>query len=292
MSRPTVAEPTAGKDGVRHAVLNLLIRDQGSEESCDQIQNLGQECRDQIQKLGEAAVPALISILLDEDLQLEDSPGGGWVPIHAVDLLATFNTEEAIEPMLKAFRTTESLTMMHDHLLRGLGGMGSQVLEPALRAYTNTDDDEYRLSLCCVLSRLGVHDDRIFDLLIRLLHQDVELGAMCLTEYGDDRAVPYLSDALNRQEIVADERSYANHVFVELRCGIVELGGELTKAQMEKCDKAMGPREGSPKLTTQPVGAQSTRCTDPKTKIGRNAPCWCGSGRKYKKCHWAQDQQA
>jgi hypothetical protein len=23
------------------------------------------------------------------------------------------------------------------------------------------------------------------------------------------------------------------------------------------------------------------------TKIGRNAPCWCGSGRKFKQCHGA-----
>jgi uncharacterized protein YecA (UPF0149 family) len=22
-----------------------------------------------------------------------------------------------------------------------------------------------------------------------------------------------------------------------------------------------------------------------KDKIGRNDPCWCGSGRKYKRCH-------
>ena len=25
-------------------------------------------------------------------------------------------------------------------------------------------------------------------------------------------------------------------------------------------------------------------------KIGRNDPCWCGSGKKYKKCHMAQDR--
>lgn len=25
------------------------------------------------------------------------------------------------------------------------------------------------------------------------------------------------------------------------------------------------------------------------TKIGRNDPCWCGSGKKYKKCHEAFD---
>ena len=23
---------------------------------------------------------------------------------------------------------------------------------------------------------------------------------------------------------------------------------------------------------------------------GRNDPCWCGSGKKYKKCHWSDDQ--
>lgn len=24
---------------------------------------------------------------------------------------------------------------------------------------------------------------------------------------------------------------------------------------------------------------------------GRNDPCWCGSGKKYKKCHWSEDEQ-
>jgi preprotein translocase subunit SecA len=31
-------------------------------------------------------------------------------------------------------------------------------------------------------------------------------------------------------------------------------------------------------------GSPSTR-TGPK--IGRNDPCWCGSGKKFKKCHGA-----
>ena len=26
-------------------------------------------------------------------------------------------------------------------------------------------------------------------------------------------------------------------------------------------------------------------------KLGRNDPCWCGSGKKYKKCHLAQDEK-
>jgi len=30
----------------------------------------------------------------------------------------------------------------------------------------------------------------------------------------------------------------------------------------------------------------TTGSTNPKKKIGRNDPCWCGSGKKYKKCHY------
>ncbi len=26
-------------------------------------------------------------------------------------------------------------------------------------------------------------------------------------------------------------------------------------------------------------------------ELGRNEPCWCGSGEKYKKCHYDNDQK-
>ena len=29
-----------------------------------------------------------------------------------------------------------------------------------------------------------------------------------------------------------------------------------------------------------------------RDKLGRNDPCWYGSGNKYKKCHLDRDQQA
>jgi uncharacterized protein YecA (UPF0149 family) len=28
----------------------------------------------------------------------------------------------------------------------------------------------------------------------------------------------------------------------------------------------------------------------PAAKPGRNDPCWCGSGAKYKKCHLPEDE--
>jgi preprotein translocase subunit SecA len=38
---------------------------------------------------------------------------------------------------------------------------------------------------------------------------------------------------------------------------------------------AGGPSASGPKPGFTPSGA----------RIGRNDPCWCGSGAKYKKCH-------
>ena len=31
---------------------------------------------------------------------------------------------------------------------------------------------------------------------------------------------------------------------------------------------------------------------EPRRDLGRNEPCWCGSGRKYKKCHLGREQLA
>jgi uncharacterized protein YecA (UPF0149 family) len=31
--------------------------------------------------------------------------------------------------------------------------------------------------------------------------------------------------------------------------------------------------------------------TVPKKLPGRNEPCWCGSGKKYKKCHIHEDEK-
>jgi preprotein translocase subunit SecA len=36
-----------------------------------------------------------------------------------------------------------------------------------------------------------------------------------------------------------------------------------------------------------PLAAGVTRVSGDHDKIGRNDPCWCGSGKKFKKCHGA-----
>ena len=43
--------------------------------------------------------------------------------------------------------------------------------------------------------------------------------------------------------------------------------------------------DGAPEQEAMPVVEQ--RIVDEEHQVGRNDPCWCGSGKKFKKCHGA-----
>ena len=42
---------------------------------------------------------------------------------------------------------------------------------------------------------------------------------------------------------------------------------------------------GGEQLMEAPIVEQ--RVVDEEHQVGRNDPCWCGSGKKFKKCHGA-----
>ncbi|MGB9775531.1 MAG: SEC-C metal-binding domain-containing protein, partial [Anaerolineae bacterium] len=49
---------------------------------------------------------------------------------------------------------------------------------------------------------------------------------------------------------------------------------------------AQPARPAAPSAGRPPAAPTATR------KLGRNDPCWCGSGKKYKNCHLRQDEEA
>jgi hypothetical protein len=145
-----------------------------------------------------------------------------------------------------------------------------------------------------VLARVGLHDDRILDILLAQLRR-APSWAGNLAAYGDPRALPYLLEALDAFEL--DERGslFANHALIEIRCAIEELGGTLTAEQQLKCRRGQEPADAfrraftghlkAPADASLPVARARRR-----DRPGRNDPCWCGSGKKYKKCHLAADE--
>lgn len=50
--------------------------------------------------------------------------------------------------------------------------------------------------------------------------------------------------------------------------------------------QAAGDTSISEELRTREVSEKTPDKTSSKKKLGRNDPCWCRSGKKYKKCHY------
>jgi hypothetical protein len=227
----------------------------------------------------------LIEILLDENLAAEDAPGDGYAPIHAARLLGELRATTAVESMIKRLRETDFNDILNNELLFALPRLGEAVLESALQAYKETGNPDFRMSLAGVLAECGVRDDRVYDLLLGMLLYEPDQSAGCLWRYGDPRAIEPLGRAFDAFRIERGNRAFANQTLIELREAIEQLGGTLTPEQEAKYTVAMEPRDR--------WRAQMDSCLEPAirpARPGRNDPCWCGSAKKYKRCHLDDDQ--
>jgi hypothetical protein len=244
---------------------------------------------DRVLAHGSAAVRELIAVLDDDALLFETGPGAGWAPIHAVDLLGELRAVEAIEPMLRVLAGTDFLDIVHDRMLLRMPQIGAPVIEPALRAYADSTDDDFRLSLAAVLSRTGVRDERIFTLLVERLGRD-RSEANHLVDYGDRRALPLLHAALDRCLAGSGGGPFANQDLIELRAAIEDIGGVLTGEQRAAMRRVDERAEAARAALVGALQRKPSAALPPKR--GRNQLCWCGSGRKYKICHLRADEEA
>jgi hypothetical protein len=235
---------------------------------------LSPELREEVLALGSLAIPGLLTLLNDDSLHTEDSPGGGWPPIHAVGLLADLKATEAIEPMLRLLCETGWDEIIHDRIIQRLGELGPSVVEPALALIERGASEDVHHSICCVLAEVGVRDPRIFEQLCALFDREEVSGAICLSGYGDPAALPILEGAI--EDFEPDFESVHGLMdLTELIDSYERVGGVLsedlqqhvaaTRADFEAYRARFMPRRAEP-------------------KPGRNDPCPCGSGKKYKRC--------
>ena len=70
--------------------------------------------------------------------------------------------------------------------------------------------------------------------------------------------------------------------------------GRRPAAQPQPQPQAQPRRQRQLSFSAGNSGAQESAPAPHRAKrdLGRNDPCWCGSGKKYKSCHWRSDQQA
>jgi hypothetical protein len=226
--------------------------------------------RDTILALGDEAVGPLIAILQDESLDEEGAPGDGWPPIHAVDLLADLANPIAIEPLLDALGEADWDTILHNRIAIRLHDFGPAALEPLVARLDGDIDEESRGAIVCVLAELGVQDERVFRAICDDFDTNAALGASNLLEYGDRRGLPLIAEAILRFDIQWD-----HHEPVDDLRDLVASYEALSDAPLPD---SLGEHVAAIRARFE-AGPPAR-----STKVGRNEPCPCGSGKKYKKC--------
>ena len=184
---------------------------------------------------------------------------------------------EAVPWMLRKLASSGH-DIIYDRIAEALPELGAHVLEPALSVLAEVaKDQEARHSICEVLGKLRVKDDRILAALLRVYEDDPEYEAMLLADYGDAQILPRLQQDI--EALIPDFDNRASRDSLPLSDHFVDhLGGELPPELQTRVDGWVAQwearREPPPKLVVASSGP----------KVGRNDPCPCGSGKKYKKC--------
>ncbi|MBV8985728.1 MAG: SEC-C domain-containing protein [Acidimicrobiia bacterium] len=88
-------------------------------------------------------------------------------------------------------------------------------------------------------------------------------------------------------EVVAEQPAAGPHVlnvqYSAPEDPVQGSGGMIQAAQLQAAQ--MGGMEDAPPEFIEDLPAVTQVVRDEHEKIGRNDPCWCGSGKKYKRCH-------
>lgn len=270
--------------------------------------------------LGEEAVPALAEVLTPERLaESHTGEQADLVVYYALELLAEVKTPEAIAVFLNAFRQVSddivegledalkrlgpgavgpllevagdrTVVSGYPRALAGNGAMYEAGRDPSLRPQVR---DGLRAILAGYLARpeTMTGEDK----------QAASSVVVDLSELADLEARPLIDAAFEAGWLDTDDDDPFDIPYID-RKGVDELyekGGHIRDWPpppfMEDYRKSrrshleQEEKQKRLKLLNREPSAPEPVVLDPR--LGRNDPCWCGSGKKYKKCHLSQDEK-
>jgi preprotein translocase subunit SecA len=105
-----------------------------------------------------------------------------------------------------------------------------------------------------------------------------------LTQMDDMRQGISLQAYAQKDPLVAYKRE-GFRMFEQLLVNIdYDIAHRIYFASIERAPQPVQPRN---LMTNHPEEGEATPKRRTEKKIGRNDPCWCGSGKKFKQCHGA-----
>ena len=237
-------------------------------------------------------IPELIEMATDPKLNKGDSKSlEVWAPVHAWRTLAQLKAEEAIEPLIKLLWMFDSDNddFVGEELPKVFGMIGKKAI-PALERYLFDDSNGVfdRVAAVHGLERIAASDPECREECVSIFNkklQDFNSDDPTLNGF----LVLYLMELKAIESIDLIRQAYeAEAVDLSILGDFedVEIGFDLKKNR-EK------PSRYSAAIDELNADFFSSKQNQPvkKIKIGRNEPCPCGSGKKYKKCCLGKETQ-
>jgi hypothetical protein len=233
--------------------------------------------------LSQDHISELIMMLIDEDLIWADSNSVEvWAPIHAWRALGQLQAVEAIPALLDQLYRIDAYD--DDWVGEELPDVFAMIGAPAIPGLTHYLADAQqtlfaRVGAAHSLANIGTqHPDTrqpcitgLEGQLAQYSHNDPTLNGFLVSFLLELKAVEALTTI--------------QHAY-QRKCVDLSITGDCEDAEIELGvrDARVTPRPRfgwfeSPEISQNPPAARGG-----KKKIGRNDPCPCGSGKKYKKC--------
>lgn len=237
------------------------------------------------------AISFLSHILQNDEYWDHGGPGDGWAPYHVIHILPLIKTNEALELLLET--TREKLDLLDGWITESipalLAAFGESAIERLKEWVLDEKLDLYiRGSIATALNVIAHQyldkKEEIKAFLSKFLEDtnDPTFAAFLIDEllsFKDAKFLPQVQRAFEDERIDTEvisgddvdwvfnlpekEQSYFKFMRSPLE--------HFSRENISYLRKISYPEKESPAKKT-------------KVKIGRNDPCPCGSGKKYKKC--------
>ena len=268
--------------------------------------------------LGDEAVPALAEMLTPELLEAAQTDEQADTTVYyALELLAALKTPLAIPVFVNAYRYVTDDTV--EGVEGALQSLGPEAVDPLLAVAADPSLTYFARALAANGAKQESNRDESLRPHVAeglrsilagyverpdaLTEDEREMTASVianLAELADPLARP-LIDAAFAGGLVIDADEDPSGLALIDKEGVEELyeeGGQFDiycprdfldeyRKRWEDNRSRELAQANMKLLEREP--ALKTVVLDPKT--GRNDPCWCGSGQKYKRCHLAQDEK-
>ena len=279
----------------REGYIQALAPDGRCEDLINALKATGPQFPETLQDrlLGLAPIEELKAALTEELLT--------WGDIWVVRLMGRIGDNAFVPDLIRVIRHADGLSYIHADAVRAINGMDESVDESLLTAIQNGELTD-AWDIFPLLEHLPYLES--FDIAVRLWNEgdmdSFEIYATCLEDIGDARGIEAL------QEIFFDGNAIYIGDSLEVlgllhNKDIPELARirhereaylERQKRHRRELDELVRKAEEPGMPDTNSNRSTITKVRRETPKIGRNEPCPCGSGKKYKKCCLKKDHNA